>query len=42
MEMSENVAMSLDYQAMCFENCVIHYALSMDITVSKEFEWKSL
>ena len=42
MEMSRNVAMSLDYQAMCFDNCVIHCALSMDIMVPKEFAWMSL
>ena len=42
MEMSGNVAMSLDYQDMCFENCVIHCALSIDMTVPKEFAWKSL
>ena len=39
--MRRNVEEILENQAMCLDNCVIHYA-SMDITVPEVFAWKSL
>ena len=39
--LTRNVEEILECQAMCLDNCVIHYA-SIDITVPEEFTWKSL
>ena len=39
--MSRNVTIRLECQAMCFDNCVVHYALGMDMTAPKKFAWRS-
>ena len=41
MEMSRNVIIRLECQAMCFDKCVKHCALDMDMIVPKEFAWRS-
>ena len=41
MGVSGNVAIYLEYRVMFLENCVIHYALNIDMRVVKEFAWKS-